>query len=132
VPAARRPPAVARVLERVTATVRRHGLVAPGETVLVSVSGGPDSTCLLEALWRLRRLLRIRLAVFHFDHRLREGSAADAAYVRRASARLGVPFHLVEAVSSPARGASVEAWAHDVRSKARLVEIGRASCRERV
>jgi tRNA(Ile)-lysidine synthase len=121
VPAVRRPPAIARVLERVTATVRRHEMFRPGDLVLVSVSGGPDSVCLLYVLWYLRRLFRIRLAVFHFDHGLRAGSAEDAAYVRRLCARLAVPFHPVEAVSSPRKGESVEAWGHDVRRKARLV-----------
>ena len=101
----RRPPAVARVLERVTATVREHDLLQPGELVLVCVSGGPDSVCLLESLVRLRRLFRVRLEVFHFDHRLRAGSEADAAYVRRLAARLGLPFHLRVAGDAPA-GAS--------------------------
>ena len=65
------------MLERVTATVREHGLLQPDETVLVCVSGGPDSVCLLESLVRLRRLLRVRLEVFHFDHRLRPGVATS-------------------------------------------------------
>jgi tRNA(Ile)-lysidine synthase len=121
VPAVRRPPAVARVLERVTATARRHEMFDPGDLVLVSVSGGPDSVCLLYVLWYLRRLLRIRLAVFHFDHGLRAGSGEDAEYVRRLCVRLRVPFHRVEAVSSPVKGESVEAWGHDARRKARRV-----------
>ena len=58
-------------------------MFTPGDLVLLWVSGGPDSVCLLESLVRLRRLFRIRLAVFHMDHRLRAGSAMDAAYVRR-------------------------------------------------
>jgi len=113
-----RPPAVARVLQRVTATVRRHELTLPGQTVLVCVSGGPDSVCLLESLVRLRRLLRVRLAVFHLDHRLREGSAADAAYVRRLAGRHRLPLLMREATEAPPRGASVEAWARGVRRAA--------------
>jgi len=114
----RRPPAVARVLERVTATARRHEMFLPGQTVLVAVSGGPDSICLLNALHMLRRLLRIRLEVFHFDHGLRPDSAADAGYVRRVSDRLGVPFTLVAASERPPHGASVEAWARGQRLRA--------------
>ena len=90
----------------------------PGETVLVGVSGGPDSVCLISALHALRRLLRIRLEVVHVDHRLREGSAGDAAYVRRFSARLKVPFHLRAAEGRPPRGASLEAWARAQRHRA--------------
>lgn len=106
-----RPPAVARVLTRVTATIREHDMVRAGEPVLVCVSGGQDSVCLLESLVRLRRLFRLRLEVFHFDHRLREGSRDDVAYVRRLAARHRLPCHVRTAADAPAKGTSVEAWA---------------------
>jgi tRNA(Ile)-lysidine synthase len=118
VAALRTPPAVARVLERVVATARRHRMFAPGACVAVAVSGGADSLCLLHSLVRLRRLLRIQVTCFHFDHRLRHGSEADAAYVRRQAARLGVPFVLRTADSRPLKGSSVEAWARTVRYEA--------------
>ena len=110
-----RPPAVARVLERVTATARKHGMFEAGHTVLVACSGGPDSTCLLHSLHALRRLFRIRVEAFHFDHGLRPDSAADAAYVRRQADRLGVPIVFREAVDRPRKGQSVEAWARLAR-----------------
>jgi tRNA(Ile)-lysidine synthase len=113
-----RPPAVARVLERVTAAAREHGMFPPGERVLVAVSGGPDSLCLLHALVRVARLLRVELACFHFDHRLREGSGRDAEYVRRQARALGVPFLLRRATGGPGRGESVEAWARAARYRA--------------
>lgn len=118
----RRPPSVARVLERVTAAARAHAMFLPGRAVIVAVSGGPDSVCLLESLVRLRRLFRYRLEVAHVDHRLREGSAGDARYVRRLAERHGLPFHLRVAASGPSPGASVEAWARDQRSAA-LAEV---------
>jgi tRNA(Ile)-lysidine synthase len=71
--------------------------------------------CLLYALHFLRRLLGIRLHVFHFDHRLRPESADDARYVGRLAARLGVSFDLIVADEGPPRGASKEAWAHTRR-----------------
>lgn len=113
---------MARVLERVTAAVRAHAMVEPGRTVVVAVSGGADSLCLLHAMVRLRRLLRVRVACFHFDHRLRAGSERDAAYVRGQARRLGVPFVLRRADSGPARGESVEAWARTARYQA-LFEV---------
>ena len=104
-----------------------------GDRVLVACSGGPDSVCLTHALARLRELFGIELAVFHFDHRLREGSAADAAYVRRVAERLGVPFHLRVAEDAPAPGVSVEAWAALARGHAAervRREIGAATLAE--
>ena len=129
----RRPPAVARVLGRVTKTAREHEMFAPGDLVLVSCSGGPDSVCLLYSLWHLRRLFKIRLAVFHFDHRLRPDSAKDAAYVRKLSERLELPFHLRTAEDRPKKGRSVEAWARLARLQAAnhvRGEIGAASFAE--
>jgi len=115
---AKRPPAVARVNERVTKTAREHDMFAPGDKVLVAVSGGPDSMCLLHSLTQLKRLLRIKVAVFHFDHRLRPDSSADARYVERAATKLGAPFHLAVAESQPSKGESVEDWAHRARTRA--------------
>ena len=114
----RRPPAVARVLERVTKTAREHEMLREGDLVLVSVSGGPDSVCLLYSLWYLRRLFKIRLEVFHFDHRLRKDSAKDAEYVRRLAERLKLPFHARGADDAPGKGVSVEAWATVARMNA--------------
>jgi tRNA(Ile)-lysidine synthase len=110
-----RPPAVARVLERVVRTSRRHDLFRPDDTVIVACSGGPDSTCLLHALHRLRRLFRIRLVAFHFDHRLRPGSERDAVYAERQARSLRIPFVARRAVGEPGRGESVEAWARLAR-----------------
>lgn len=124
---ARRAPAVGRVLERVTLTAREHAMFEPGRLVLVAVSGGPDSVCLVHALVKLHRLFKMSLAVFHFDHSLREGSREDAAYVRELSAVLDLPFYLRIADSEPTPGESIEAWARDRRmSAARSVanEVG--------
>ncbi len=113
-----RPAPVARVLRKVGAACREHEMFLPGEVALVAVSGGPDSVCLLTSLHALRRLLRIRLEVVHVDHGLREDSAADAAYVRRLSRRLGLPIHVRAAEGRPGRGDSVEAWARAQRYRA--------------
>jgi tRNA(Ile)-lysidine synthase len=96
----------------------------PGDRVLVCVSGGPDSVCLLYSLWFLRRLLRIRLEVAHVDHRLRPDSGKDAAYVRRLAERLRLPFHLEVAEGRPSGGESVEAWAR-ARRRAAVSRLAR-------
>jgi tRNA(Ile)-lysidine synthase len=97
---------------------RRHGMFEPTSRAVVAVSGGPDSLCLLHSLVRLKRLLRIEPVCFHFDHRLRPGSDADARYVRSQAVRLGIPYLLREADSKPGKGESVEAWARAVRYEA--------------
>src|SRR5207249_12297672 len=118
------PPAVAGVIHQIARTARRHRMFEPGSCVVVACSGGPDSLCLLHTMVRIRRLFRVRLACFHFDHRLRSGSAADANYVRQQCGRLDIPFFLRVAESRPARGESAEAWARTVRYRALLEVAG--------
>jgi tRNA(Ile)-lysidine synthetase-like protein len=68
------------LLDRIEATIRRHGLIEPGGAVVCLVSGGPDSTC----LWHALGALGYRVSAVHVDHGLRgEESEADAAFCRR-------------------------------------------------
>lgn len=69
---------------------RRLRLPTTGETIVVAVSGGADSTGLLLALEELktRNKLFINICVAHFDHQLRKTSAKDAKWVADLAARL--------------------------------------------
>src|SRR3972149_9495101 len=78
------------LIERVASFIRRWGMLTPGERVVVGVSGGADSLCLLDCLQRLNYALHVA----HFDHRLRPESGEDADFVRAMAGRYGVPFHL--------------------------------------
>lgn len=70
----------------------RHRLLLPGQTVLVAVSGGADSVCLLHVMAGLREKLGIAVRAAHLNHRLRGvESEGDARYVSRLARRLGVP-----------------------------------------
>ncbi|MBK8615583.1 MAG: tRNA lysidine(34) synthetase TilS [Anaerolineales bacterium] len=52
--------------------------------IIVGVSGGPDSLCLMETL----RLAGYSILVAHFDHQLRMESGQDARMVEKTAARL--------------------------------------------
>lgn len=79
------------VAARVRATLDAHDLLPQGSGVVVAVSGGPDSLCLLHVLLQMRGALGLRLHVAHLDHGLRPESAADAAYVASLAARWRLP-----------------------------------------
>ncbi|MFT5679567.1 MAG: tRNA(Ile)-lysidine synthetase-like protein [Myxococcota bacterium] len=91
-----RPAAVnprARTLpRRVLDFIRRGRLWSPGERVAVAVSGGVDSTCLLEILARTEGAHGGRLEVVSFDHGLRPESKDEVEKVAAHAARLGLPF----------------------------------------
>jgi tRNA(Ile)-lysidine synthase len=78
--------------KRISGFIREYGLLSGGEKVLVAVSGGPDSVCMLHALNSFRETLDIQLHIAHLDHGLRgDESKADAAYVESVAAALGIP-----------------------------------------
>ncbi len=66
-----------RIDKRVAEYIRRRDCLEPGETIVVAVSGGPDSTALLLILSRIARELRLKISVGHFDHQLRGRSEAE-------------------------------------------------------
>src|SRR5262245_42562259 len=64
---------------KVRTSLAEHQMVGPSDTLVVAVSGGPDSLCLLHVLDRLRDELAIALHVAHLDHMLRGAEAAEDA-----------------------------------------------------
>jgi tRNA(Ile)-lysidine synthase len=88
--------------------------VAPGEHLLVAVSGGPDSTALLVALLALAPAQGWRVTVAHVDHGVRgRDAAADRDAVARLATTLGV--QLVERRLALAPDAGLEARARRAR-----------------
>ena len=117
------------LLARVRQYAQRYRLFNPGETVVVGVSGGPDSLCLLHLLRRLAPELRLWLHVAHLHHGLRGAEAdADAAFVAELADCWGLPCTVGRAdVAALAResGLSLEEAARQARYRF-LVEVAEA------
>jgi len=72
--------------------VRARHLITEGETLVVAVSGGPDSVCLLHVLASLQKELSLKLHVAHLNHQLRGAdSDADAQFVAGLAKKLKLP-----------------------------------------
>ncbi len=83
------------LLARVRKYIDERELLRPGEAVVVGVSGGPDSLCLLDMLHRLATDWRWQLHVAHLNHGLRAHAeaSAEAGFVRGEAEKRGLPFH---------------------------------------
>jgi len=78
--------------QRVLHFIQKHRLISSSEPLVVAVSGGPDSVCLLHILVKLQKELNLKLHVAHLNHQLRGAeSEADARYVANLSRRLNIP-----------------------------------------
>ena len=79
-------------MRQVRRTVEMHGLLADDVGVVVGVSGGPDSLCLLHVLLHLREVYNLRLHVAHLHHGARGADAdADAEFVAALAGEWGLP-----------------------------------------
>ena len=102
------------MLERVRSILSHNCQVDLSSPMVVGVSGGPDSLCLLDILVRLD----YKVVVAHFDHRLRPESTEEARRVEAFAAQLAVPYSGgSQDVAQYAldRGLSVEEAARELR-----------------
>lgn len=83
--------------EKVIQFIEEQALITPNTTVLVGVSGGPDSVALLHLLVSLKETYQLKVIAVSIDHMLREeASQEDVAYVQSICAAWGVPFEAEE------------------------------------
>ena len=76
--------------QQVSEFIERHQLLNCGERVVIGVSGGPDSLCLLDSLSHLG----YPLICAHLDHGLRQESSDEAAYVKSIAQSYNLPFEI--------------------------------------
>ena len=111
-------------VETILDRVREEGLLAAGRPVVVMLSGGRDSTCLLDVSVEVSGLPAV--SALHVNYGLRDGAAEDERHCRELCARLGVEL-TVELAGAPAPG-NVQAWARQLRyDAAALLALSRAA-----
>jgi tRNA(Ile)-lysidine synthase len=99
--------------------IQQYSLIPPEEPVVVGVSGGADSVCLLHVLAKWRKRLGIKLHIAHLNHQLRGAeSEADAEYVSNLADSLGIPITIDKqdvAAYRVERNCSIEEAARELR-----------------
>jgi tRNA(Ile)-lysidine synthase len=96
------------LLERVAA----GGLLEPARPVVVLLSGGRDSVCLLDVAVRLAGGA---VRALHVNYGLRPEADGDEAHCRALGDALGVRLDVVRAVRPGDAPGNLQAWARDVR-----------------
>ncbi len=78
---------------KVAQTIKKYGLLSEGESVLVGLSGGADSVCLLLCL----KELGVNISAFHVNHNLRgEESIRDKNFCIDLCNRLGIKIYTAD------------------------------------
>ena len=72
------------VTEKIEETIKKYNLIEENDDVVVAVSGGPDSMCLLDNLIKLKDKLKIKeLVVAHLNHMIRQEAKSETEYVEK-------------------------------------------------
>ncbi len=70
------------VEEQVLNSIKKYDLIKEGDRIIIGVSGGPDSICLLHILASLREVLKIKIFVAHINQMIREEADSETEYVK--------------------------------------------------
>lgn len=76
--------------DKILQTITKYNLIESGDKIVLGVSGGPDSVCMLVVLNKLKEKLRFNIVVAHINHGLRENAKIDEEYVLKLCENLGV------------------------------------------
>ena len=83
-----------KIFKIVEETIKNHRMFEPQDSVLVGVSGGPDSVALLNVLLKIASGLSLTLGVAHLNHGIRNiDSDRDAEFVASLARKLKLPFY---------------------------------------
>ncbi|WHE07465.1 tRNA lysidine(34) synthetase TilS [Thermoanaerobacterium thermosaccharolyticum] len=103
-------------------TIREYKMIEKGDKIVIGVSGGPDSICLLNLLLEMKEKYELKLYAVHVNHMLRGADAdSDALFVENVCKGTDIPFFLFkEDVRKYAKkkGLSEEAAGREIRYNA--------------
>lgn len=71
-------------------TINKHKLIKENDKVVVGVSGGPDSICLLHVLNNIKSMLNFEIVVAHINHQIRAEADEETEYVKEFCDKLNV------------------------------------------
>ncbi len=94
-------------------TLRDRKLLPSGAKILIAVSGGQDSVCLVQLLLDLQPLWSWDLSIVHCDHRWRSDSADNARHVRSMAKTWELPYHEVVAHLDVSTEATARNWRYE-------------------
>lgn len=80
----------AQVLE----TMKQNNLIQKNDKIVIAVSGGPDSMCLLDILYCLKEKLQIELVVAHINHQIRIEAKEETKYVEDFCKKINIPCYI--------------------------------------
>ncbi|GBE31785.1 tRNA(Ile)-lysidine synthase [bacterium BMS3Bbin05] len=85
------------ILEKTIQTIKKYSMLSTGDRILVALSGGPDSVCLLHILNKVKSDYNLLLYAIYVDHGLRpKETPGEVDFCRALCKSMGVQFEVKE------------------------------------
>ncbi len=84
------------IINIVQKNIDENNLIKNGDKVIVAVSGGPDSMCLLDSLFKLKDKIGFEVIVAHVNHGIRKESDQEKIYVEDFCKARNIPFYYLK------------------------------------
>ena len=79
---------------KVLNTIKKYNLIQENDKIVIGVSGGPDSICLLHILNGLKEKLNFEIVVAHINHMIRKEAEEETQYVKKFCDKLGIKCYI--------------------------------------
>lgn len=98
---------MSEIIKEVQESIAQYEMIQKGDHIIVGVSGGPDSMCMLHILKGLQETYKIKLYAVHLNHCFRGADAdADMDYVEKICKQWDIPVY-IEKINVPAYSAKM-------------------------
>ncbi len=105
-----------KIIRAVKNTILKYNMIQPGESIIVAVSGGADSICLMDILTALSVEMDIALVLAHYEHGLRPyEDEHETNLVKDYAGSLNLPFETERASGLNINFSSIEERARKLR-----------------
>ena len=88
--------------EKVIKTIKKYNLIEENDRIVLGVSGGPDSMCMLNVLKNCQKdpslmammtMKTFKIVVAHVNHLIRDEAKSDEEYVKSYCEKNGIEFY---------------------------------------
>jgi tRNA(Ile)-lysidine synthase len=102
------------ILQKVNNTLIERNLIEPNQKILISVSGGQDSICLMKLMYQLQKKWQWQLGIVHCDHRWHINSLVQAKHIAHLAALMEIHYYQAITIESVTQETSARIWRYDI------------------
>lgn len=82
------------MIDKVEKYIKKEGLVKSNDSVILAISGGPDSVAMLDIMANLAKKMALKIVLAHFNHQIRVESNKDQYLVENLAEKYGLELEL--------------------------------------